>query len=222
MFAKNERGYKLKAYVEKLSMVIATNLTSICCFYKEKIFKNNSCRRTLRQNKFRKLQYTTQIVKNQFNFKQIIQILQPIAIDYFSTHSYIVNISYYFWFCFFKIVFRWTLPSSVWTLPLILQGRDVTASIARIGIKLPQVEQIQETRVNLDFFQETLKHLNWRGEGGGSLHFRTFFCDTLNYEIQKIAYLTFAAKKNFFLISYFKVWDSGLLSLQSLFCFDKT
>ncbi|XP_023326924.1 uncharacterized protein LOC111700285 [Eurytemora carolleeae] len=27
------------------------------------------------------------------------------------------------------------------------RGRDVTASIARIGIKLPQVEQIQETRV---------------------------------------------------------------------------
>ena len=34
----------------------------------------------------------TRIVKNEFNFKQIIQKLQPIAIDYFSTHSYyIVN-----------------------------------------------------------------------------------------------------------------------------------
>jgi len=31
--------------------------------------------------------------KNQFNSKQIIQILQPIIIDVFSTHSYIVDIS---------------------------------------------------------------------------------------------------------------------------------
>ena len=30
---------------------------------------------------------------NQFNSKQIIQILQPIIFDYFSTHSYIVDIS---------------------------------------------------------------------------------------------------------------------------------
>ena len=32
-------------------------------------------------------------IKIQFNFKQIIQILQPRVIDYFWTHSYIVNIS---------------------------------------------------------------------------------------------------------------------------------
>ena len=31
--------------------------------------------------------------KTQFNSKQIIQILQPIVIDYFSTHSYIIDIS---------------------------------------------------------------------------------------------------------------------------------
>ena len=31
-------------------------------------------------------------LKNQFNFQQIIQILQPIVIDYLSTHSYIVKI----------------------------------------------------------------------------------------------------------------------------------
>ena len=30
--------------------------------------------------------------KNQFNFKQIIQILQPIVIDYLSPHLYIVYI----------------------------------------------------------------------------------------------------------------------------------
>ena len=36
---------------------------------------------------------TTMILKNLFNSKQIIQILQPIIIDNFSTHPYIVDIS---------------------------------------------------------------------------------------------------------------------------------
>ena len=35
-------------------------------------------------------------LKNQFNSKQIIQILQLIIIDNISTHSYIVDISYFF------------------------------------------------------------------------------------------------------------------------------
>ena len=41
--------HKLKgvqAYVEKYSMVIAANLTSICCVYKEKIVNNDSYLRT--------------------------------------------------------------------------------------------------------------------------------------------------------------------------------
>jgi len=38
-------------------------------------------------------EHSTQNVKNQFNSKQIIQILQTIVIDYFSTHAYIVHIS---------------------------------------------------------------------------------------------------------------------------------
>ena len=33
---KNERGYRLNA---KKALLIATNLTSICCVYKEKIVK---------------------------------------------------------------------------------------------------------------------------------------------------------------------------------------
>ena len=36
--------------------------------------------------------YNSDRKKNQFNFKQIIQILQPIVIDQFSTHSYIVSV----------------------------------------------------------------------------------------------------------------------------------
>ena len=35
----------------------------------------------------------TWIVKNQFNIEQIIEILKPIVIDYFLTHSYTVDIS---------------------------------------------------------------------------------------------------------------------------------
>ena len=35
MFAKNERGYRL--YAIKKALLIATNFTSICCVYKEKI-----------------------------------------------------------------------------------------------------------------------------------------------------------------------------------------
>ena len=37
VFAKNERGYRLTA--KKKSLLIATNLTSICCVYEEKIVK---------------------------------------------------------------------------------------------------------------------------------------------------------------------------------------
>ena len=55
VFAENERGYKLTA--------IATNLTSVCCVYKEKIVKNDSYRRTYRPYKFRKLQHSTRIGK---------------------------------------------------------------------------------------------------------------------------------------------------------------
>ena len=40
---KNERGYRLNAIKKALS--IATNLTSICCVYKEKIVKVVSYRR---------------------------------------------------------------------------------------------------------------------------------------------------------------------------------
>ena len=98
LFAKSKSGYK-KVFL------IATKLTSICCVYKEKIVKNGSYWRTQRPYKFRKLQHSTRIVKNQFNSKQIIQILQTVVIDYFSTYSYLVNISWYFWFCFFKIIF---------------------------------------------------------------------------------------------------------------------
>jgi len=40
VFAKNERGYRLNA--KKKALLIATNLTSICCVYKDKIVKDAS------------------------------------------------------------------------------------------------------------------------------------------------------------------------------------
>ena len=85
------------AYVEKYSMVIATNPTSICCVYKEKIVKEDSHRRTQRPQKFRKLQYSTRIVKNQFKSKQIIQILQP-PVQYRHFSRKVLSLSLSLWY----------------------------------------------------------------------------------------------------------------------------
>ena len=57
VFAKNERVYRLNAI--KKTLLIATNLTSICCIYKEKIVKNDYYRRTYCPYELRKLQHTT-------------------------------------------------------------------------------------------------------------------------------------------------------------------
>ena len=56
VFAKNERGYRLTAIKSAFDR---SNLTSICCVYKEKIVKNDSYQRTYYPYKFRKLQYST-------------------------------------------------------------------------------------------------------------------------------------------------------------------
>jgi len=70
--------------------LIATNLTFIFCVYKEKIVKTTHTKeRSVHTNSEScKIQHGSQ--KNQFNSKQIIQILRPIILDNFSTHSYIV------------------------------------------------------------------------------------------------------------------------------------
>ena len=78
----------LQAYGEKLSLLITPNLTSICCVYKEKIVKNDLYRIQIRKDAT-----FDSDRKNQFNSKQVIQILQTIVIDNFSIHSYIVDIS---------------------------------------------------------------------------------------------------------------------------------
>ena len=66
---KNERGYRLNAIKKRF---LPNNLASIQI---EKIATSDLDR------------------KNKFNSKQIIQILQPIVIDYLSPHLYIFNIS---------------------------------------------------------------------------------------------------------------------------------
>ena len=38
-----EKWKEVLAYCEKKALLIATNLNSICCVYKEKIIKNDSC-----------------------------------------------------------------------------------------------------------------------------------------------------------------------------------
>ena len=93
------------------------NLTSICCVCMEKIVKNDLTWRTYCPYKFRKLQYTTLIVKNQFNFKQIIQILQPIVIDYFLR----IRISLIFHNIFANTLFKWSFELNSLLLWLVSQ-----------------------------------------------------------------------------------------------------
>ena len=67
----------------------ATNLTFSCCVYKEKIVKKR-----LMLIQIEKIAtFNSDRKKNQFNSKEIIQILPPIIIDHFLTHSFIVDIS---------------------------------------------------------------------------------------------------------------------------------
>ena len=82
------------AYGEILSMGIATNLTSICCFYlRRKLLKTTITEERSVHTNSESSNIRLGSLKNQLNSKQIIQILQPIIIDNFSMHSYIVDIS---------------------------------------------------------------------------------------------------------------------------------
>ena len=80
VFAKNEKGYRLNVIKKRFSSLLILLLLRLL----------ENCWRRLLPNNLRKLQFTTWTVKNQFNFKQVIQILQPIVIDYFSPHLYFI------------------------------------------------------------------------------------------------------------------------------------
>ena len=79
---------KMKEYrlTTKKALLIATNLASICWVYTEKMLRTTTKIENVAI-------YDLDRKKNQFIFKQIIQILQPLVIDYFSPHLYIVNFS---------------------------------------------------------------------------------------------------------------------------------
>ena len=80
--------------------MIATYLTFICCVFNEKIVKNDSCSWMQGSYKFRKS-------------KQIIQTLQPLIIDNFSTHSYKVDIlTYFLFFMIWELIFKTFIPVS--------------------------------------------------------------------------------------------------------------
>ena len=103
VFAKNDRGISL---MRKKVLLIATNLTSIWCVYTVKIVKNDLPKNVV----------STQIQKDQtFNSdrKKSIYIQtnhSDIAnIDYFSTHLYIIDISFFMIRMFF---FKTLIPVS--------------------------------------------------------------------------------------------------------------
>ena len=76
--------------------MIATNLTSICCVYKEKIVKNESCWRTYRPSKFRKLQHSNRIVENQlYSQTFIFQMLQLVGLVAIKTHIFCRELSFF-------------------------------------------------------------------------------------------------------------------------------
>ena len=69
-------------------MVMATNLTSICCVYKEKFVKNDSSEESSVHTNSESNNIRLESLKSIFNSNQIIQ--KP---DFFPTHSFIVDIS---------------------------------------------------------------------------------------------------------------------------------
>ena len=80
VFTKNERGYM--ASVEKYSIVIYTNLSSICCVYRRKLLKTNHTEvNSVHSIQIWKISiFNSDPKKKLFDSKQIIQILQPIII----------------------------------------------------------------------------------------------------------------------------------------------
>ena len=65
VFAKNEKGYRPNAKNKCFWSLLILFLS--VAFIRKKLVKNDSHRRNTNSNKFRKLQYSTRIVRNQFN-----------------------------------------------------------------------------------------------------------------------------------------------------------
>ena len=93
MFAKNERGYRLNAIKKRFwsLLILLLSVASV----RRKLIKTSHTEERSAHTNWGSWNIRLRPLKYQFNFKQIIQILQPIAIDYLSRHSYIVDFSSY-------------------------------------------------------------------------------------------------------------------------------
>ena len=88
VFAKNERGYKLNA-IKKRFWSLLILLLSVASIRRKLLKTTNTEERSFHTNSERcNIQLGS--LTNQFNSRQIIQILQPIIIDFFSSHCYII------------------------------------------------------------------------------------------------------------------------------------
>ena len=90
--AKNERRCRLKAKNNRfrsLLLILPLSVASMRRKMLKTTYTEEGSVTTIQSQKV--AIYVTRIVI----FKQIIQILQPIVIDYYSTHSYITNNSYF-------------------------------------------------------------------------------------------------------------------------------
>ena len=84
VFAKNERGYKLRAIDKRFDLILLLSVASI----KRKLLKTTHAEERIAAIQIQKVA-TYDSDRKQINLipNQIIQILQTIGIDYFSTQS---------------------------------------------------------------------------------------------------------------------------------------
>ena len=88
VFAKNERGYRLTSKIFDGDLILLLSVASI----KRKLLKTTHTEERSVHTNSESCNIQLGSWNNQFNSKQIIQILQTIIFGYFSTHSYKVNI----------------------------------------------------------------------------------------------------------------------------------
>ena len=92
VFAKNDRGYRLNA-IKKRFWSILILLLSVASI-RRKLLKTSHTEERSAHTNWENCNIQLRPWKNQFNFKQIIQILQPIVNNYLSPYLYIVDFSY--------------------------------------------------------------------------------------------------------------------------------
>ena len=89
MFDKNEREYRLTTKINHLLSLLILRLS--VASLRRKLLKTSYTEERSVHINLKVAIYDSNSKINQFDFKQIIQILQPKVIEYFSMHSYIVH-----------------------------------------------------------------------------------------------------------------------------------